>query len=67
MCWRLLAVTGMRRDEALALRWRDVDLDTARIAVRRSVRVVQEEDAGPSSSSGYGQVRAVTAALCSRG
>ena len=26
MGWRLLAATGMRRGEALALRWRDVEL-----------------------------------------
>ena len=35
MAWRLLAATGMRRGEALALRWRDVDLDAGRLAVRR--------------------------------
>jgi integrase len=39
--WRLLAYTGMRRGEALALRWRDVDLDAARLAVRRSFGVVR--------------------------
>ncbi|MEX5718438.1 tyrosine-type recombinase/integrase [Geodermatophilus maliterrae] len=41
MCWRLLAATGMRRGEALALRWRDVDIGAARIAVRRSVGTVK--------------------------
>ena len=34
--WTLLAMTGMRRGEALALRWRDVDLDAATVSVRRS-------------------------------
>ena len=46
MGWRLLAVTGMRRGEALALRWRDVDLDAGRLAVRRSVGVVKTKGAG---------------------
>ena len=39
-------MTGMRRGEALALRWRDVDLDAATVSVRRSagmVRVAGEE------------------------
>ena len=44
--WRLLAATGMRRGEALALRWRDVDLDAGRLAVRRSVGVVKAKGAG---------------------
>jgi integrase len=39
--WRLLGSTGMRRGEALALRWRDVDPDAGRLAVRRSVGVVK--------------------------
>jgi integrase len=46
MGWRLLAFTGMRRGEALALRWRDVDLDVGRIAVRRSVGVVKDKGSG---------------------
>jgi integrase len=39
--WHLLAMTGMRRGEALALRWRDIDLDAATVAVRRSVRMIR--------------------------
>jgi integrase len=46
MGWRLLATTGMRRGEALALRWRDIDLDAGRVAVRRSVGVVKAKGAG---------------------
>lgn len=34
---RLLATTGMRRGECLALRWRDIDLRTGEIAVRGTV------------------------------
>ena len=34
--WHALAFTGMRRGEALALRWRDLDLDAATARVRRS-------------------------------
>jgi integrase len=33
---RILADTGLRRGEALALEWRDVDLDRQRVLVRRS-------------------------------
>ena len=36
----------MRGGEALALRWRDVDLDAGRVAVRRSVGVVKTKGAG---------------------
>ena len=32
--WRVLAYTGMRRAEVLALRWRDIDTDAATIAHR---------------------------------
>jgi integrase len=52
MCWRLLAATGMRRGEALPLRRRDVDLDVARIAVRRSVGTVKHRGAGEALLEG---------------
>ena len=39
--WHVLAYTGMRRGEALALRWRDVDLDAATVSVRRSAGMVR--------------------------
>ncbi len=39
--WFLLAYTGMRRGEALALRWRDIDLDAGTVSVRRSVGITR--------------------------
>jgi integrase len=39
--WHVLAMTGCRRGELLALRWRDVDLDAGTISVRRSVTVAK--------------------------
>lgn len=39
--WVLLATTGMRRGEALGLRWNDVDLTTGRIPVRVVQTVIQ--------------------------
>ena len=33
----ILATTGMRRGELLALRWADIDLDAAKLTVRRSL------------------------------
>lgn len=39
--WHVLAYTGMRRGELLALRWQDIDLDAATVSVRRSVGVVK--------------------------
>jgi len=62
MGWRLLAFTGMRRGEALALRWRDVDLDAGRLQVRRSVGVVKTKGAGEQLVEGptkTGQSRVV--------
>ncbi|MDT0278239.1 tyrosine-type recombinase/integrase [Blastococcus goldschmidtiae] len=62
MGWRLLAATGMRRGEALALRWRDVDLDAGRLQVRRSLGVVKAKGAGEQlveGSTKTGQARVV--------
>jgi integrase len=35
--WHVLAMTGMRRGEALGLRWIDVDLEAGRLSVRRAL------------------------------
>jgi integrase len=35
--WQVLALTGMRRGEALGLRWEDVDLEAARLSIQRSL------------------------------
>ena len=62
MGWRLLAATGMRRGEALALRWRDVDLDAGRLQVRRSLGVVKTKGDGQQLVEGptkTGQARVV--------
>lgn len=37
--WLLFATTGLRRGEALGLRWRDVDLDAGTIFVHRNLTV----------------------------
>ena len=35
--WHTIAMTGMRRGEAIGLRWSDVDLENARLSVRRAL------------------------------
>ena len=42
--WRLMAMTGMRRGEVLGLRWRDLDLEAARLSVV-STRVARQAGA----------------------
>ena len=39
----MLATTGMRRGEGLGLRWRDLDLDARRAAIRQTVLCVGHE------------------------
>jgi integrase len=39
--WHVLAYTGMRRGEALALRWREIDLEAATVRIRRSAGMVR--------------------------
>lgn len=41
--WHVLAYSGMRRGELLALRWQDIDLDAGTVSVRRSVGVVKHK------------------------
>ena len=36
LLWRLLAATGMRRGEALGLKWSDLDLGAARVSIQRA-------------------------------
>ena len=58
--WLLAASTGMRRSELLGLRWRDVDLSRALLAVRQVLVVVDGrphfKDA-PKSHHGYRTIR----------
>jgi integrase len=35
--WHTIAMTGMRRGEALGLRWNDVDFEAGRLAIRRAL------------------------------
>lgn len=44
--WSVLADTGMRRGEALGLRWGDVDIAGRRIAIRRAAVLVKEHGKG---------------------
>jgi integrase len=46
IAWSLLVATGMRRGEALALRWGDVDFEGSRLSVRRSATVIKHKGAG---------------------
>ena len=41
--WYTIAFTGMRRGEALGLRWSDVDLENARLSVRRALIPINRE------------------------
>jgi integrase len=47
-----MASTGVRRGECLALRWRDVDLDAARVSVRRSAGLLKVKGEGQSITEG---------------
>ena len=43
--WRLIATTGLRRGEALGLRWDDIDLGKARVSVNRTLIQVSDYSA----------------------
>jgi integrase len=38
--WRLLLATGLRRGEALGLKWADIELDAGKLSVRRTLVAV---------------------------
>jgi integrase len=43
--WRTIAYTGMRRSEALALRWGDINFTNGRLAIRRAADVTTRNKA----------------------
>lgn len=53
--YRLAATTGMRRGELLGLRWSDIDLDTGKVAMVRSVVVAGKDVVTQSPKSGRGR------------
>jgi integrase len=52
--WYLLATGGMRRGEALGLRWADLDLDAGRASIRQTVIAVRHQVAfgAPKTAKG---------------
>ena len=50
--WHVLAMTGMRRGELLALRWRDVSLDAATMVIRRSAGLIRNAGEGATIEEG---------------
>jgi integrase len=56
--WVLFATTGVRRGEALGLRWRDVDLDAATVAIRQTIGSIAGKVVA-SSSTKSGKARVV--------
>lgn len=50
--WRLIAYTGMRRSEALALRWNDLNTRTKRVSIRRAVNTEDWKETKLTKTSG---------------
>ena len=55
--WRVLAMTGMRRGEAVGLRWDDVDLENSRLSVRRALRAARQQGDRQRAEDGQRQTR----------
>ena len=54
--WRLIAYTDMRRSEALALRWSDINTKTMRVSIRRAV---DTDDWAKTKTTKTGQARVI--------
>lgn len=66
--WLLLATTGMRRGEAMGLRWVDTDLDTASLSIRQARVTVPGQDvvvSEPKTAQGRRSVELDPAAVAS--
>ena len=50
--WAFVAYTGTRRSEALAVMWRDVDLSSGRITIRRALDTTQRDVVKLTKSGG---------------
>jgi integrase len=57
--FRLIITTGMRRGEALGLRWSDVDLAKGRLSINRSLTTLRGKPAwsAPKTSRSHGRSR----------
>lgn len=54
--FHFLATTGMRRGEALGLRWADVDLEAGKVSIRRTLIVVGHQVTYGYTKTGKGRV-----------
>ena len=54
--WRLIAYTGMRRSEAFALKWNDINTKTMRVSIRRAVNT---EDWTQTKTTKTGNARVI--------
>ena len=54
--WRLIANTGMRRSEALALKWSDVNIKTSQVSIRRAINT---EDWTKTKTTKTGNARVI--------
>lgn len=48
--WRTMAFTGLRRSEALALKWNDINFKSERLSLRRAADVTQRDVTKPPKS-----------------
>ena len=66
--WLVMATTGLRRGEALGLRWADIDFDTGRVRVTRTVTTIGWEihHGQPKTAAGRRPVALDSATVATR-